>query len=51
LIAPSYSARRATIAKEIGFRRHRVAAEPSPPASERPRSRRGRSRPRREPTT
>ena len=51
LIAPSYSARRSRIAKELGFRRHRVAAEPSPPASERPRSRRGRGRPRRKPAT
>ena len=50
LIAPSYSARRATIAKELGLGR-RATAEPSPPATERPVTRRGGRRPRRPPAT
>jgi predicted transcriptional regulator len=51
LIAPSYSARRSTLAKEIGLGRDRAAAEPSPPAMEGPSPRRGRGRPRRTPAT
>jgi predicted transcriptional regulator len=35
LTAPSYSTLRSTMAKEIGLGR-RAAAEPSPPATERP---------------
>ena len=50
LIAPSYSARRATIAKELGLGR-RATAEPSPPATEWPVTRRGGRRPRRPPAT
>jgi predicted transcriptional regulator len=46
--APSYSARRSRMAKAIGFGRRRAAAEPSPPATERPVTRR-RGRPRRTP--
>jgi predicted transcriptional regulator len=49
LIAPSYSARRSRLAKEMGL--GRGAAEPSPLATERPRPRRGRGRPRRTPAT
>src|SRR5215831_11911657 len=49
LIAPSYSARRSMLAKEMGL--GRGAAEPSPPAMEGPSPRRGRGRPRRTPTT
>jgi predicted transcriptional regulator len=49
LIAPSYSARRSRLAKEMGL--GRGAAQPSPPAMEGPRSRRGRGRPRRTPAT
>ena len=45
LIAPSYSARRSRIAKEMGLGRR--AAEPSPSATERPVSRPGGRRPRR----
>jgi predicted transcriptional regulator len=48
LVAPSYSARRSRLAKEMGF--GRGAAKPSPPATQ-PRSRRGRGRPRRTPAT
>ena len=44
LIAPSYSARRSRIAKEIGLGRR--AAEPSPSATERPVTRPGGRRPR-----
>jgi len=51
LIAPSYSARRSTLAKEIGLGRDRAATEPSPPAMEGPSPRRGRGRPRRTPAT
>ena len=47
--APRYSARRSTMAKAIGFGRRRVAAEPSPPATERPVTRRRGRRPRRPP--
>jgi predicted transcriptional regulator len=49
LIAPSYSARRSTLAKEIGLGRHRAAAEPSPPVTERPVPQRRGRRPRRPP--
>jgi predicted transcriptional regulator len=49
LIAPSYSARRSTLAKEIGLGRHRAAAEPSPPVIERPVPQRRGRRPRRPP--
>jgi predicted transcriptional regulator len=45
LIAPSYSARRSRIAKEIGLGRR--AAEPSPSATERPVTRPGGRQPRR----
>jgi predicted transcriptional regulator len=45
LIAPSYSARRSRIAKDIGLGRR--AAEPSPSATERPVTRPGGRRPRR----
>jgi predicted transcriptional regulator len=45
LIAPSYSARRSRIAKDIGLGRR--AAEPSPSATERPVTRSGGRRPRR----
>ena len=48
LTAPSYSARRSRMAKTIGFGRRRAAAAPSPPATERPATRR-RGRPRRTP--
>jgi ROS/MUCR transcriptional regulator protein len=48
LTAPSYSARRSRMAKAIGFGRRRAAAAPSPPATERPATRR-RGRPRRTP--
>jgi predicted transcriptional regulator len=52
LVAPSYSARRSTLAKEIGLGRHRAAAEPSAPATERPMTRRrGRRRRRTPPAT
>jgi predicted transcriptional regulator len=50
LIAPSYSARRAAFAKEIGLGRS-AAAEPTPPATERRGTRRGGRRPRRTPAT
>jgi predicted transcriptional regulator len=50
ITAPSYSARRSTMAKEIGLG-HRGAAEPSPPAIEPPVTRRGGRRPRRTPAT
>jgi predicted transcriptional regulator len=56
LIAPAYSARRSTIAKEIALRR-RAAAQPSPrrteqvPTTPQPGTRRGSRRPRRPPTT
>jgi predicted transcriptional regulator len=46
--APRYSARRSAMAKAIGFGRRRAAAAPSPPATERPATRR-RGRPRRTP--
>jgi predicted transcriptional regulator len=46
--APAYSARRSAMAKEIGLGR-RAAAEPSPPATERPVARRRGRRPRRPP--
>jgi len=46
LIAPSYSARRSRIGKEIGLG-HRAAAEPTPSATERPVTRPGGRRPRR----
>jgi predicted transcriptional regulator len=49
LTAPNYSARRATLAKETGLGRRRAAAEPSRPATERRRTRRGGRRPRRPP--
>ena len=49
LIAPSYSARRSRLAKEMGFGRR--AAEPTPPATEPSGPRRGRGRPRRTPST
>jgi predicted transcriptional regulator len=48
LTAPSYSARRSAMAKEIGLGR-RAAAEPSPPATEQPVARRRGRRPRRPP--
>jgi predicted transcriptional regulator len=48
--APSYSARRTRMAKEIGLGR-RAAPEPSPPATERPMIRRGGRRPRRPPAS
>ena len=48
LTAPSYSARRSRMAREIGFGRRGTAAEPRPPATERPVTRR-RGRPRRTP--
>lgn len=48
LVAPRYSARRSTMAKEIGLGR-RAATEPSPPATEQPVTRRGGRRPRRLP--
>jgi predicted transcriptional regulator len=48
--APRYSARRSTLAKEIGLGR-RATAEPSPPAIEPPATRRGGRRPRRPPTS
>jgi predicted transcriptional regulator len=44
--APSYSERRSMMAKEIGLGR-RAAAKPSPPATERPVTRRRGRRPRR----
>jgi predicted transcriptional regulator len=56
LTAPSYSARRSTLAKEIGLGR-RAAAAPNPPATEqvpaasRPVTRRRGRRPRRTPAT
>jgi len=50
ITAPSYSARRSTMAKEIGLG-HRGAVEPSPPVIEPPVTRRGGRRPRRTPTT
>jgi predicted transcriptional regulator len=49
ITAPSYSARRATMAKEIGLGRRPAAAEPSPPATERPMARRRARPPRRPP--
>jgi predicted transcriptional regulator len=49
--APSYSARRSRMAKEIGFGRRRAVAKPSPPATERPVIRRRGRRPRRPPAT
>jgi predicted transcriptional regulator len=49
LVAPSYSARRSSLAKEIGLGRHRAAAEPSAPAPERAMTRRRGRRPRRTP--
>ena len=49
LTAPSYSARRSAMAKEIGFGRRRAAVVPSPPATEQPVTRRRRGRPRRIP--
>jgi predicted transcriptional regulator len=45
--APSYSARRSAMAKAIGFGRRRAPVEPSPPAIERPVTRRRGRRPRR----
>jgi predicted transcriptional regulator len=48
ITAPSYSARRARLAKEIGLGR-RATAPPSPPATERPMSRRRGRPPRRPP--
>jgi predicted transcriptional regulator len=48
LIAPSYSARRSRMAKQIDLARRRIAAEPRPPATERHVTRR-RGRPRRLP--
>jgi predicted transcriptional regulator len=48
ITAPSYSARRSTMAKEIGLGR-RAAAEPSPSATERPETARRGRRPRRTP--
>ena len=49
LTAPSYSARRSRMAKNIGLGRR--PAEPSPPATEQPVTRRGGRRPRRKPAT
>jgi predicted transcriptional regulator len=51
LTAPSYSARRSTMAKAIGLGRRVPAAAASPPATERPVTRRGGRRPRRRPAT
>jgi predicted transcriptional regulator len=51
LTAPSYSARRSTMAKEIGLGRRAPAATASPSATERPVTRRGGRRPRRRPAT
>ena len=48
ITAPSYSARRAIMAKEIGLGR-RAAMEPSPPATKRPMARRRGRPPRRPP--
>jgi len=50
LTAPMYSARRSTLAKDLGLGR-RTAAEPSPPATERLVTRRRGRRPRRSPAT
>ena len=50
LTAPMYSARRSTLAKDLGLGR-RAAAEPSPPATERLVTRRRGRRPRRSPAT
>lgn len=58
ITAPSYSTRRSTMAKQIGFGRRRTAVEPSQPATEQaptataasgPVTRRGGRRPRRTP--
>jgi predicted transcriptional regulator len=49
LTAPSYSALRSAIAKQIGLGRRRAAVEPSPPTTERPMTRRRGRRPRRPP--
>jgi predicted transcriptional regulator len=51
LTAPSYSARRSRMAKEIGLGRRRTPAEPSPPATERPVTRRRGRRRRTPPAT
>jgi predicted transcriptional regulator len=50
ITAPSYSARRSTMAKEIGLGQ-RGTVEPSAPAIEPPVTRRGGRRPRRKPAT
>jgi predicted transcriptional regulator len=49
LTAPSYSARRSRLAKEIDLGRRRTAAEPKPPVTEQPMARRRGRPPRRPP--
>ena len=49
--APRYSMQRSAMAKAMGFGRRRATAEPSPPATARPATRRGGRRPRHPPAT
>ena len=51
LTAPNYSARRSAMSKALGFGRRRANAEPNPPATERPMTRRRGRRRRRPPPT